>query len=362
MSIAFVGDWLPLQAVDAQAVTGCECVVGNLECVVSDEARRSEKAHNVVLPSSTYELIEQSGFTALSLANNHVNDAGPEAFAKMLDRLDVISSIQFYGTVQKPFAALEHRGQRIAVIGCLEKCRARGSNLFREEQVESLIRELRNEFDRVIVTPHWAKESEFALQPSPRQTRLAARWMAVGCDGIVGHHPHVIHGSERIGGRPVYYSVGNFEFLHLSNSPYPAASYGMAIKWDLTANSWTETFLGTQHGKVEALDEREGVLAEAYFNHLSEKFSNSSPGLKWFRWARRVGGTYIPKSMASWKLRLRRNLVGSLPRFGAWCLLPMTWLLALGNWFPDSNYLRACQQAFDKLRENLPNAAPPMEN
>ena len=132
-----------------------------------------------------------------------------------------------------PYAEITLSSKRIAIIGCLEPCRSRGSRLFREENVAGLIRKIRGDFDFIFVTPHWGKEGEYAFHPSPWQRRLAQDWIAKGADGIFGHHSHTIHGYEEIQGKPVFYSLGNFLFKHEEGSKYPLTTLGLAVTYEI---------------------------------------------------------------------------------------------------------------------------------
>lgn len=62
----------------------------------------------------------------------------------------------------------------------------------------------------VVIMVHWGTE----LHPCPErwQRVLARRWVRAGASLIVGSHPHVLQGIERIDGAWVLYSTGNFVF------------------------------------------------------------------------------------------------------------------------------------------------------
>ncbi|HJN11469.1 MAG TPA: CapA family protein, partial [Pirellulaceae bacterium] len=81
------------------------------------------KAHSVVMGIDAMDRVRRSNVAAFSVANNHVYDAGVDAFDRMIERLNSLEDIQFYGLKDRPFAKLNCNGLRIAVIGCLEPCR-----------------------------------------------------------------------------------------------------------------------------------------------------------------------------------------------------------------------------------------------
>jgi len=351
MTFLFVGDWLPTQPISLVELFGKRPVIGNLECVVSTAASSDSKAHSVVIEETAYQHIESAGFAALSLANNHVNDAGETAFREMLAKLDDISATQFYGLTERPYASFEQAGKRWAVIGCLERCRSRGNNLFPEEEVTGLIGQLRSEFDRIVVTPHWGKEAEYAYQPSPQQRKRAAEWIETGADGVVGHHPHVIQGCEQVESKPVFYSVGNFEFLYEEGAAYPATGYGLHVSYDPTTQEWQHGFLATSSGKVESISPsaEAATTLEQHFSRLSDDLSCQHGLFENWEWARRVGPIYIPKSWKSWKSRLQKRFLLNFAKCCAWNIMPITWLLTLGWLFRDRQHLEASASTFEQL-------------
>jgi len=57
---------------------------------------------------------------------------------------------------------------------------------------------------------HWGQEN--LDEPAPKYRRLAREAIAAGATVVVGHHPHVLQGTERVGAGAVAYSLGNFTF------------------------------------------------------------------------------------------------------------------------------------------------------
>ncbi|MCJ7746629.1 MAG: CapA family protein, partial [Desulfobacterales bacterium] len=62
----------------------------------------------------------------------------------------------------------------------------------------------------VILLMHWGLE-EYSY-PSPSQRRIAKQLIEAGADLILGHHPHVLQGVEKMNRGLVAYSLGNFLF------------------------------------------------------------------------------------------------------------------------------------------------------
>jgi len=313
--MTFVGDWSPNgtgRRVDD------DIVIGNLECAFSDDAIDSDKAYASILARKWLSKIGESGFAAFSLANNHVNDAGN--FAETLgDLRRRFPAVQFFGTVDKPYAVIEDDGRQIIVIGCLEPCRSRGQQIFKQENVTALIKSIKQSNNQTIkqfiyVYPHWGMEGEYTRYPSPKQRALAKEWIDAGADGVFGSHSHVPQGREWHHDKPIYYSLGNFDFDHPEGKLYE----------------------GTTDCLVVGIDDR-GEVAEQFSSRAAmtavEAASQALEHWNTWQWAKRVGPFNIRKNMASWKIRLARNFIKTLPKFIVWQFLPKTVFFRLaGLW------------------------------
>ena len=198
--------------------------VGNLECVVATggEAEPGKpytfRAHPRVL-----EPLKRH-FDAVSLANNHSGDFGPEAFGEMLPLLER-QGIGWFGggadlaQAHRPLI-IERHGLRIALLGYDEFLpRSFEADFDRpgvawseDEQVQLDIANARriHQADLVIPFMHWGWEKDTTA--SPRQRQLARLMIDAGADAVVGGHPHVIQDTEVYRGRPILYSLGNFVF------------------------------------------------------------------------------------------------------------------------------------------------------
>lgn len=323
MSFSFSGDWLPLE--QSRMTSSAMSRIGNLECALGDCAEDGDKAYTCVLPTLAICNVNKGGFAALSLANNHVYDAGVSVFAEMRRRLATICpSILLFGTTEKPYAEIDECGSKVAIIGSLERCRSQGADIFKEENVERLIRKIRGRFDAVYVYPHWGKEGEYTRWPSPRQRKLARRWIDAGAAGVFGSHSHVFQGREFYKGKPIYYSLGNFYFPHPESKLYEGTDVGLCVE--------------IEDGNIEERFVRNGAMIEdeVEIKHLKELLESISEPLKdWttWRWARAVGPFNLKKNAASWKIRLRKSFVKTLPKYLVWQILPNTLLFRFASFF-----------------------------
>jgi hypothetical protein len=64
--------------------------------------------------------------------------------------------------------------------------------------------------DFLIVTPHWG--AELVSVPPEKVIKHAHAMADAGADLVLGHHPHVLQGTERYGKCLIVYSLGDFLF------------------------------------------------------------------------------------------------------------------------------------------------------
>lgn len=79
-----------------------------------------------------------------------------------------------------------------------------------------IIGDLKKEADWVMVQVHWG--DELFPYPAPQERIIAQELVASGADILIGHHPHVVRGMEKINGTPVFYSLGNYYFPTIRDS------------------------------------------------------------------------------------------------------------------------------------------------
>ena len=212
---------------------GADLVVVNLECPFTARGAPIPKNFNFRARPSTVEVLVDAGVRAVSLANNHLMDYGPDGVADTLATLDAAHIAHFgagrtLAEARKP-AVVEVGGLRIAFLGYLTlgSAHPEPAAIWATETtagvaghpsdwkvVERMVREdvaaARKEADLVIPFFHWGREG--SKGPEDYQRALAKAAVEAGAAAVLGSHPHVLHGMELIGRVPVVYSLGNFVF------------------------------------------------------------------------------------------------------------------------------------------------------
>jgi len=171
--------------------------------------------------------IVDSGIKAVSMAANHIGDAGPKGVMDTMRTL-AKAGIASFGAgaddeaARRP-AILTTPGGRLALLAYAdvppEAYRATATRpgyaaLVHDdkgyEAVRADIAAARRVADIVIVVTHWGIEYED--QPRPWIVNAAHMMVDAGADVVMGDHPHWVQSVEVYNGHYIAYSVGNFVF------------------------------------------------------------------------------------------------------------------------------------------------------
>lgn len=222
------GGQAPL-AVVADRLSKADVAIGNLESTIADSGEKNE-TKDVTFRGhpAGIEGLKLAGFDALSLANNHMLDYGPEPLEDTVAALDE-AGIGHAGAGENKNAAwkpatIDVDGTKVAYLafthvlpaGFLASDSRAGvaSGKMDLSLIDEAVREAKNTHDYVIVSFHWGVEYEdFA---NGDQVMKARRVIDAGADMVLAHHPHVIQGVEFYNDKLIAYSLGDFVFDHYS--------------------------------------------------------------------------------------------------------------------------------------------------
>jgi len=189
--------------------------VGNLECVLSDrtpdELNPKPNGIHLLAPTAFARTVRRAGFNAVSMANNHVCDYGPDGIR------DTVSALEGAGVAHFGAGADARRphianvgGTLVAFVGFVAPhlVGRPGANVL-DDTAPVQVARAKDAADLVFVSVHWGEEYKPANGTQKEQARMLAR---AGADLVFGHHPHVTQAIEYFGRTPVFYSLGNFAF------------------------------------------------------------------------------------------------------------------------------------------------------
>jgi len=203
--------------------TNSDFVIGNLESPLLSNGDFVNNKCVLKADPGWAKIIKSAGINMVSLANNHLMDYGPEGLFNTIEVLKE-TGLYFVGAGKNKNSALapcwvQLNGQSLAFLGrssvivsspCYASESSPGVAYLDENETKDSIIECKKKADKVVLLIHWGVEHYH--YPTPAQRKLAKELIHVGADLILGHHPHVLQGIERIGNGLICYSLGNFLF------------------------------------------------------------------------------------------------------------------------------------------------------
>jgi poly-gamma-glutamate capsule biosynthesis protein CapA/YwtB (metallophosphatase superfamily) len=211
-----------------ELLTAPDLTAANLETTVAetDVGSPLDKRFIFKSPPGSVEVLTAAGVDVVSLANNHTLDYRRDGLLRTMELLDA-GSILHFGAGVDPAAAyapvIARAGEwTIAFVGFTRvECGWVSDDPTRwpeaawacpgfEDRTVAAVAEAADSADVTVVMVHWGIELDHC--PQPHQRELAAAWVEAGAELVIGSHPHVLQGIERINDAWIVYSTGNFAF------------------------------------------------------------------------------------------------------------------------------------------------------
>mgnify|MGYP000439324992 CR=1 FL=1 len=177
----------------------------------------------------------QTGNIITTLSNNHIHDLGDSGILNTIRVLNNnnINYLGIHKENEKPDSIILGDNIKIGLISgstddfevmaiTNSKMKYNVNDIRKEDFLKKIV-DLKKNVDYLIVIPHWGRE--YMDLPSLQNRKLAHKWIDLGADIVIGHHPHVIQGKEIYKGKNIYYSLGNFIFPDFYNKN------GILKKW-----------------------------------------------------------------------------------------------------------------------------------
>jgi poly-gamma-glutamate capsule biosynthesis protein CapA/YwtB (metallophosphatase superfamily) len=208
---------------------GADCAFANFELPVGKpEWVRPGRSAEFWQDPEVCGALARAGVGVVALATNHMMDCGPQGLDLTLETcasagLQVMGAGRDLEAARRP-VQFRIRDQRVAWLSygqASDGIAAPGrpgiapldAGLIREDLVH-----WRSGADLLLVSVHWG--SMYVDYPPPRVVGLARMISECGADLVLGHHPHVLQGAERIGKTLVLYSLGDIAFNCRSGDVY----------------------------------------------------------------------------------------------------------------------------------------------
>ena len=183
-----------------------------------------------------------------NICNNHIMDAGEAGVAETL-RMAELHKAKTIGAgknieeAAKPLILEEAGGIGLISVGYRRGCKPAdvdkaGCFMWHEtEMIAEKIKEVKNKCRWCVMVVHGGEE--FTSLPSPYTRERYLKYLEMGADIVVSHHPHVPMNYEKVGEKIIFYSLGNFIF----DTDYQRAQFntefGLLVKLNFTKDNYT---------------------------------------------------------------------------------------------------------------------------
>jgi poly-gamma-glutamate synthesis protein (capsule biosynthesis protein) len=212
-----------------ELIAGADLAIANFENPAPNRFRYHTSGTSFTADPALIEGLANAGIDWVSLANNHIGDAGRTGILETIDNLAKFG-IASGGAGRNSRAArrptiLEAGGIKIGILGydtIAPVYRAGpekpGSASLSAEIVAQDVQKARDAgAEVVIVFPHWG--TEYDPTPFKGQQDLARASIDGGADLVIGNHAHWAGAMEVYDGKPIWYALGNFVFDQTWSEP-----------------------------------------------------------------------------------------------------------------------------------------------
>ena len=231
------------------------------------------------------KVLNKMGADIWNICNNHIMDAGPYGIESTL-RIAKELNVQTIGAgmnideARKPVIIEEAGGIGLFGVGYQRACRRADvdkpgcyswSDL---DAIQNTINEIKAKCRWCIVVAHAGEE--FTPLPSPYTRERYHKYLEMGADIVVGHHPHVPMNYETVGDKIIFYSLGNFIFDTDYQRSQHKTEFGIIVKLNFTENEFSYEPMGL---KIVRGDEKivKDDLPPIFVDVQEEDFNLLSP-------------------------------------------------------------------------------------
>jgi len=200
----------------ADRLKEADLVFVNLESPIVLGCPESKEGFKFCADPKMVEGLILAGVDMVSLANNHTGNYGEKGLGETRKLLEE-KGIGVTGSGN--LVVKEVKDTKFGFLGFdfISKAPA--------EKDWQLVKDSDGKVDVLVVGVHWG--SEYQAKAGLRQREWAKKLVEVGADVVAGHHPHWVEDDEKINGKPVYYSLGNFVFDQMWSEK---TRQGLAVK------------------------------------------------------------------------------------------------------------------------------------
>lgn len=221
-----------------------------------------------------------------NISNNHIMDAGLEGLVstrKIASEMEcrTIGAGVNEREASEPVYFEEAGGIGMFGVAYMKECIPAGKEepgVFRWDDLNLIserIKEVKKAHRWCIIVAHGGEE--FADLPNPYTRGRYLKYLELGADLVVAHHPHVPENYETFAdGKAIFYSLGNFIFDTDYQRAHPYTDIGVLLKVHFTEETMTFEAKGTKIIRGEERIE-EGPLPAIFADVREDEYRLLSP-------------------------------------------------------------------------------------
>lgn len=231
----------------------CANVEGAL--IEVDESVPREVCFHAMNPKAT-KVLQNMHADIWSIGNNHTMDAGDEGVASTQKIAKDLGCQVFGGGMNieeasAPIYLDEAGGIGLICLAYMNGCHPATETepgIFRWDDwdlIKKRIAEIKSKCRWCVIVCHGGEE--FTALPTPYTRNRYLKFLELGADVVVGHHPHVAENYELFeDGKAIFYSLGNFIFDTDYQRAHPYTDVGILLKLIFTENALSFEAIGTR--------------------------------------------------------------------------------------------------------------------
>jgi hypothetical protein len=231
-------------------LTSADLTVANFENPAPDSFRYHTKGTTFSADPALIAGLRNAGIDAVSIANNHIGDAGRAGVVQTrrnLARYGIEAAGAGSNAKEAHEPALLHAGDvSVAILGYDSIAKAYNAGSSTPGSARLSAKALKTDIaaarragaDLVIVYPHWG--TEYDPTPFAGQRTLAKAAIDAGADMVIGNHAHWAGAMEIYEGKPIWYALGNFVFDQTWSEP---TSEGLTLELTFRGSTLVQAWM-----------------------------------------------------------------------------------------------------------------------
>ena len=241
-------------------------VVANVEGPIASLEQNTTKSGvqqllHTIDPAAT-KVLNNMHADVWNICNNHIMDAGEMGVESTLNYAKkngayTIGAGMNIDEARKPLILDEAGGIGLFGVGYQRACRKADENKAGcyswsdLDAIQNTINEIKKTCRWCVVVAHAGEE--FTALPSPYTRERFHKYLEMGADIVINHHPHVPMNYETVGDKIIFYSLGNFIFDTDYQRSQFNTEFGLLVKINFTETdfSWEpfglEILRGSEH-------------------------------------------------------------------------------------------------------------------